>query len=99
MPQTKTQEQTKTKLSYPDRFCVILYNDDFTPMDFVIQLLIEVFNHNISDATNLTYAVHEQGQAVAGVYFKEIAEQKVSDSSSLARLNGYPLKVTMEVLD
>lgn len=99
MPQTQSQEKTKSKLSYPDRFTVIVHNDDFTPMDFVIQLMIEIFNHSLSDATNLTYAVHEQGEAIAGIYFKEIAEQKVADSNSLARLNGYPLKVTMEVLN
>ena len=97
--QTQTQEKTATELRYPDRYQVIIWNDDFTPMDFVISLLVEVFNKKLSTATELTMIIHDKGRAVAGVYFKEIAEQKVTESSGLARLNGHPLNITMEIIE
>ena len=97
--QTQTQEKTRTELRYPDRYQVIIWNDDFTPMDFVISLLVEVFNKKLATATELTMSIHEEGCAVAGVYFREIAEQKVSESNSLASLNNHPLKITMEVIE
>lgn len=93
---TKTKTKTDTQLRYPERYNVVLLNDDYTPMPFVIRLLIEIFNHNISHATNVTMQVHEQGKGIAGTYNLEIAEQKVLESEQASRANGFPLRVVME---
>lgn len=93
---TKTQSKTRIELRYPDRFNVVFLNDDFTPMEFVIQLLIEVFNKDINQARNITLAIHNEGRGVAGTYNYEIAEQKVHESTLLSRHHGHPLKVIME---
>jgi ATP-dependent Clp protease adaptor protein ClpS len=65
-------------------------------MEFVIQLLIEVFNKSIDDASSLTLAIHEQGKANVGFYTYEVAEQKVNECSVICSYHGHPLKVTME---
>ncbi len=98
MPGTKTKTQSKTRVEirYPDRFNVIFLNDDFTPMEFVIQLLIEVFNKNIDQAKDITLTIHNEGRGIAGTYNFEIAEQKVHESTLLSRHHGHPLKVIME---
>lgn len=93
---TKTQSKTRIELRYPDRFNVVFLNDDFTPMEFVIQLLIEVFNKDISQAKDVTLAIHNDGRGVAGTYNFEIAEQKVHESTLLSRHHGHPLKIIME---
>jgi ATP-dependent Clp protease adaptor protein ClpS len=93
---TKTSSSTRTDIKYPDRFNVIIINDDYTPMEFVIQLLIEVFNKNIEEAKDITIQIHELGKGVAGTYNFEIAEQKVHESTLLSRHNGHPLNIMME---
>lgn len=94
--QINTAVKSKTELKYPDRFNVVLFNDDYTPMEFVIHLLIEIFNKDITQAQEIMLTVHNQGKAVAGTYNFEIAEQKTQESTLLSRLHGYPLKITME---
>lgn len=93
---TQTKTKTEIEIRYPERYNVILINDDYTPMPFVIQLLIEIFNRNIEQATAITMQVHEQGKGVAGTYNLEIAEQKVAEVDLASRANGFPLKVIME---
>lgn len=96
MAREATGTKTRTEIKYPDRFNVIINNDDFTPIEFVIRLLVEVFNRNIEDAKKLTIIVHEEGKAIVGSYGIEIAEQKREESTLIARQNGYPLKITIE---
>lgn len=96
MSREATGTKTRTEIKYPDRFNVIINNDDFTPIEFVIRLLVEVFNRNIEDAKKLTILVHEEGKAIVGSYGIEIAEQKREESTLIARQNGYPLKITIE---
>ena len=91
---TATKKETSTEIKYPSMFEVILYNDDFTPMDFVVELLIEIFNKNISEAKDIMLRVHSQGSALAGIYSKEIAEQKTAEATALSRLSSYPLVVS-----
>ena len=98
MAQSKVSTKSKVELNFPERYDVIFHNDDFTPMDFVIQLLIEVFNKGLDTAKDLTMQIHTEGKAVAGTYSYEIAEQKVNEAMTLSRYNKYPLKVTMETL-
>lgn len=96
MTQTATNTISKVEIKFPDRYNVIIFNDDFTPVDFVIQLLIEIFNKDIELATSATMQIHEKGKAVAGTYSFEVAEQKHAEATSAARSNGYPLKLSLE---
>jgi ATP-dependent Clp protease adaptor protein ClpS len=92
--QAKTIERTEVR--YPDRFKIIMWNDDFTPMEFVVQLLVELFDRPLNDAKAIMIDIHEDGKGIAGEYNFEIAEQKVHEGSTIARHQGYPLKITME---
>ena len=92
--QAKTIERTDVR--YPDRFKIIMWNDDFTPMEFVVQLLVELFDRPLNDAKAIMIDIHEDGKGIAGEYNFEIAEQKVHEGSTIARHQGYPLKITME---
>jgi ATP-dependent Clp protease adaptor protein ClpS len=93
---TKTRESVDTVVLEPGRYKVILVNDDATPIEFVIALLIKVFRHTEATAVDLTMKVHNDGSAVAGVYTYEVAEQKGMESTNLARQNGYPLVTKVE---
>jgi ATP-dependent Clp protease adaptor protein ClpS len=86
----------REKLEEPKRFKVLLHNDDFTTMDFVIFILISVFHHSDEDAFKLMMQVHLQGIALAGVYTYEVAETKVNKVTRLARERGFPFLSTME---
>lgn len=93
---TKTSSRTKIDLHYPDRFNVVMINDNFTPMEFVIHLLVEIFNKSINEAKDITLAIHEQGRGIAGTYNYEIAEQKLHESTVVSRHNGHPLQIIIE---
>ena len=86
----------RTKLEEPPRFRVILHNDDFTTMDFVVQILRSIFHKSLEEATRIMMHVHTRGRGECGVYSFEIAESKVYAVRSQAKLAGYPLKCTME---
>ena len=90
------EESTKVKLSEPTMWKVVFINDDLTPIDFVISLLMEVFKHSFESARVITMQVHEQGSGVAGVYNYEIAEAKASEATNLSRDNGFPLQIKLE---
>ena len=91
-----TAKKTKKKLEKPKMFRVLLHNDDYTTMEFVIEILREVFNHNIVDATRIMLHVHQNGMGVAGVYTFEVAETKVQKTLAMAKEFQYPLMCTME---
>jgi ATP-dependent Clp protease adaptor protein ClpS len=80
----------------PGKFKVIVCNDDVTPVEFVIAMLMKVFRHDERTAVNLTLQVHDQGKGIAGVYTFEIAEQKAIDATNMARLNDFPLVIKIE---
>jgi ATP-dependent Clp protease adaptor protein ClpS len=96
MAQVSTTEQTKVKLSEPPRYVVVMHNDDYTPMDFVIEILVTIFNHTVEEAKQLTLEIHNEGKAVCGEYYYELAEQKSTESIALARSNGHPLQVEVD---
>ena len=75
---------------------VVFHNDDYTPMDFVCQLLIQTFHKNEPAAKAITLHVHEKGKGIAGVYSREIAETKARDSLIIAKSHGHPLLVDFE---
>jgi ATP-dependent Clp protease adaptor protein ClpS len=93
---TKVDEKQDLELLKPSKFKVIVLNDDKTPMDFVIAMLIKIFKHNHSGAENLTMKIHHEGAAVAGIYSYEIAEQKTVEATNLAREHGFPLVLKCE---
>ena len=80
----------------PGNFAVALHNDNFTPMEFVVYVLQEIFHHPYERAERIMLGVHNEGMGIAGVYRFEIAEQKASDTADEAKENDYPLKITIE---
>lgn len=90
------QSKTTNKITEPSKYKVIVCNDDVTPIEFVVSMLIAVFRHTEKSALELTLSVHNSGSAVAGVYSYEVAEQKSIDATNLARANGYPLIIKVE---
>ena len=98
MPTTDIQldEKIKVTVSEPKRWKVILLNDDSTPMEFVISVLIEIFKHTHETAHDIMLTVHETGSGIAGVYSFEIAEAKAVEATQQSRSSGYPLQVKLE---
>jgi ATP-dependent Clp protease adaptor protein ClpS len=88
--------QEDQQVEKPPLYKVLLHNDDYTTMDFVVYVLINVFHRSENDAINIMLAVHHQGIGVAGVYTREIAETKINQVHNLARAHEYPLLCTME---
>jgi ATP-dependent Clp protease adaptor protein ClpS len=89
-------EKIKITVSEPKRWKVIVLNDDTTPMEFVISMLMEVFRHNAASAEHVMMEVHESGAGVAGLYSFEIAEAKAVEATNLARTTGHPLQIKLE---
>lgn len=96
LPDSVTKEVQKTKAKPPSMYKVVLNNDDYTPMEFVVDVLQRFFSMDIDTATQLMLAVHYEGKAVCGVYSAEVAEMKVIQVMSYARENQHPLLCTME---
>ena len=90
------ETESKTKLERPPLYKVLLHNDDFTPMEFVVFILQTIFNHGENDAVRLMLDVHRKGIGLAGVFTYEVAEMKVDKVTSLAQANEFPLLCTME---
>jgi ATP-dependent Clp protease adaptor protein ClpS len=91
-----TETRVKPKLQKPKLYKVILHNDNYTTMEFVVSILIGVFHKSESDAMAIMLNVHNRGAGVAGVYTYEVAEAKVEKTMGLAREAQYPLLCTME---
>jgi len=98
MPTTDVQidEKIKVTIQEPKQWKVILLNDETTPIEFVIQMLTQIFKHSEVTAKDITIQVHETGSGIAGVYSFEIAEAKAVEATSLARGAGFPLQIKLE---
>jgi ATP-dependent Clp protease adaptor protein ClpS len=94
--ETGIEEKTRGKTQKPSLYRVLLLNDDYTPMDFVVHILESVFHKSTVEATQIMLNVHRKGSGLAGVYTREIAETKVHTVQELARKNTLPLKCIME---
>ena len=94
--EVKVQSQTTQKVDEPSMYRVLLHNDDYTSMEFVVEILMVIFNKSIEKATGIMLNVHNKGIGVCGVYTFEIAETKVKTVHSFAVEKGFPLKCTME---
>jgi ATP-dependent Clp protease adaptor protein ClpS len=95
-PEFDLLEKDEVKVKRPSMWHIVLYNDDYTPMDFVEFVLKKVFHIPTLDALALTLAVHTQGKGIAGTYTFEIAEQKQCEVLLLARAEEHPLRVEVE---
>lgn len=83
-------------LQYPKKYKVFLLNDDYTSMDFVVDILMSIFHKSYEESEKIMLSIHKQGQGLCGVYSHEIAETKVMQVSKKAKDNGFPLKAIME---
>ncbi len=90
------ETKAQTQLRKPPLFKVLLHNDHYTTMEFVVYVLVEVFRHNELSAIRIMLQVHQQGVGIAGIYPYEIAETKVTLVTEEARQNGHPLQCVME---
>ncbi|HIJ84053.1 MAG TPA: ATP-dependent Clp protease adapter ClpS [Magnetococcales bacterium] len=91
-----TDSVTKSSTQEPFLYKVVLLNDDFTPMDFVVEIIMKYFRKSVEEATRIMLNVHEKGRGICGVYPREIAETKVLEVNSHSRREGHPLKCLME---
>ena len=89
-------EKVKVVTTEPEKYRVILLNDDVTPMDFVINILVSIFKHSTDTAKDLTLKIHKEGSAIVGVYTYEIAEQKGIEATNESRQHGFPLQVKIQ---
>lgn len=92
----KTSTESKTELKKPRKFRVILLNDDYTPMDFVVEVLRRFFYLSEEQATMIMLQIHIQGQGICGVFSRDIAETKVALVNDYAKENEHPLLCRME---
>jgi len=94
--EVKTDSKVKQVIKVPKNYHVILLNDEVTPMDFVVELLVKVFRHSPETAKDLTLKVHKAGSAIVGTYTYELAEQKGTEATQESRDRGFPLQVKVE---
>jgi ATP-dependent Clp protease adaptor protein ClpS len=92
----RIEEKIKVRITEPKKYKVIFLNDDKTPIEFVIELLVSVFKHSQETAKEITMSVHNDGSAVVGVYTYEIAEQKAAEAVTLSRSNSFPLQIKVD---
>ena len=96
--ETVTEKEVTENLDIkePSKYQVIFVNDSFTPMEFVVEVLMSIFHHSQQGAEKIMLDVHEKGKGTAGIFFYEVAEQKAIETTHLARSNGHPLSVEIE---
>lgn len=94
--QGETREKTRINIQEPKHYKVIMHNDDFTSMEFVVEILIDIFHKNETEAERLMLTVHESGRAAVGIYPYDIAVTKVQEASGRAREEGFPFRMTVE---
>lgn len=96
MAQTNEKTAQDIKFKSPNLYKVLLLNDDVTSMDFVVQVLMDIFHHEASVAVDLMLKIHNEGSAVCGTYIKEIAISKQNEVSIAAKNASYPLQTVLE---
>ena len=90
------KEHAKEKVTEPDMFQVVLHNDDYTTMEFVVEVLMGVFHRTIVDATRIMLDVHQKGRGIVGTYTYDIASTKINTVREMARRREFPLRCTIE---
>lgn len=94
--QGETREKTRIKIRQPKHYRVIMHNDDFTSMEFVVEILIDIFHKESAEAERLMMLVHQSGKAAVGEYPYDIAVTKVQKAAARARQEGFPFRMTVE---
>lgn len=94
--QSSVRERQRTDLREPRRYKVIIHNDDFTTMDFVVMVLMTVFHKSQAEAEQLMLQVHHSNQAVVGIYSYDVAQSKIQRATMMAREEGFPLRLTCQ---
>ena len=92
----QSEFDTELELDEPKLYRVILLNDDYTSMDFVVMILMEIFHQDVQKANVTMFKIHEEGSGLCGVYTYEIAETKMAQVHALAKEHQFPLRATME---
>jgi ATP-dependent Clp protease adaptor protein ClpS len=92
----KLDETIKQKSNEPLKYKVVFLNDDATPIDWVVRVLVDIFKHSAETAEKITLTIHTEGSGVAGIYTYEIAEQKTIEATNASRNHGFPLQIKME---
>lgn len=95
-PGTGVVVRSRTKTKKPSMYKVLMLNDDYTPMEFVVDVLERFFGKSIEEATRIMWHVHRRGVGICGVYTYEVAETKVNLVMDFAQENGHPLQCTLE---
>lgn len=95
-PQEGVDLEERTRLEEPRLFRVVLHNDHYTTMDFVVKVLVSIFHKAAGEATRIMLDVHRKGRGVVGTYTRDIAETKVGQVHEMARQNEFPLKASCE---
>ena len=96
LDEIETGVATRTRTKKPSMYKVLMLNDDYTPMEFVVDVLQHIFQKNREEATQIMLHVHQKGVGVCGVYTYEVAETKVTQTVDYARKNQHPLQCTLE---
>ena len=96
---TAVETRTEKKVARPRMWKVLLHNDHYTTREFVVMVLVDVFNKSETDAVQIMMHVHLNGVGVAGVYTYDVAQSRIRKVEELARMNEYPLRLTMEPED
>jgi ATP-dependent Clp protease adaptor protein ClpS len=94
--QNEIQNETEIEIKTPKMYKVIIHNDNYTTMDFVVEVLMNVFNKQASEATKIMLEVHKKGAGIAGVYTYDIAQTKVNTVHEIAREREFPLRCSLE---
>jgi ATP-dependent Clp protease adaptor protein ClpS len=89
-------ERQAARTEPPRLYQVVLLNDDYTPMEFVVMVLQEYFNHDLETSTQIMLKIHHEGRGVCGVFTKDVAATKVESVSTAARRSGHPLQCILE---
>ena len=92
----KSRDLVLSKIKEPSKYKVIFVNDNYTPMEFVIAILMSIFKHDQRSAEKITLKIHNDGSGIAGIYRYELAEQRAVEASLAAKANGHPLVVKVE---
>lgn len=92
---TIVKEDIEVKIKEPKLYNVIIHNDDYTPMEFVVDVLVSIFHKKVPEATKIMYDVHYNGKGIAGKYPRDIAITKVAQVHAEAKSNNYPLKASV----
>lgn len=90
------KEQTKNFVKEPKQYCVVMFNDDFTTMEFVVEILVDIFHKDEPTAQAIMLNVHKKGRAVVGKYSYDIATTRVRIALSRAKEHGFPFRMTVE---